>query len=134
MVFSSQLFPSSMMVQLEEAGLVEPSAAKVLTESSLSMSFAMPGVRQWWELEGLWFPDFLQMHIATILAENDQDGTIVIAPAAQQNTSADPSWAQVPNAMNWDAIGAVAETLGAVGVIASLVADSHFKLRFPHRR
>jgi hypothetical protein len=31
--------------------------------------------------------------------------------------------------MNWDAIGAIAETLGAVGV-----ESRKYKQRFPHRR
>ena len=83
MVFSAQLFPNSAMLQLEQAGLVDRSAAKVLTEDSMHLLFSMPGIRQWWELEGRWFPDHLHSRVAAVLADIDRDGTIAVPPAAQ---------------------------------------------------
>ena len=87
MVFSTMLFPNSLMLQLEQAGLVDPSASETVTIQSFKLVFAMAGVRQWWELESRWFPAKLQAHVAAVLAGIDRDGTILIPPAAEPTMS-----------------------------------------------
>ena len=86
MVFAYQVMSNSLLLRLQQEEMVDSSVTLELTDDILLQIFAMRGVRQWWEQEGRWFPDYFQQHVARLLERIDADEIVFAPPVASHPT------------------------------------------------